>query len=77
MAYDVNYYYGTEQKFLEVYIRNETSNIIKRAKVSEEKSGTTAFVEMIEPGQEKLIIIEVDPILDDYYFVFSDIEIME
>lgn len=77
-AYYVVDYDYIEQDTLTVFVKNNTNQILDQAVVEEVNTGKTAMVESIEPGQEKIVTIEVYPRTDeDYKFQVKDIQFEE
>lgn len=77
-AYYVVDYDYVEQDTLTVFVKNNTNQILDQAVVEEVNTGKTAMVESIEPGQEKVVTIEVYPRADeDYKFQVKDIQYEE
>lgn len=77
-AYYVVDYDDVEQDTLTVFVKNNTNQVLDQAVVEEVNTGKTAIVESIEPGQEKIVTIDVYPRgEEDYTFKVEDIQFKE
>lgn len=77
-AYYVVDYDYVEQDTLTIFVKNNTNQILDQAVIEELNTGKAAIVESIEPGQEKIVTIEVYPRADeDYKFQVKDIQYKE
>lgn len=75
--YEVEYE-GVNQKTLTVFIRNDSQKILENAVLKEKKSGNTVEVKTLEPGEEKIVSINVYSLTDsDYEFELLDINFKE
>ena len=75
--YEVEYE-GVDQKTLTVFIRNDSQKILENAVLNEKKSGNTVEVKTLEPGEEKIVSINVYNLTDsDYEFELLDINFKE
>ena len=75
--YEVEYE-GVDQKTLTVFIRNDSQKILENAVLNEKKSGNTVEVKTLEPGEEKIVSINVYNLTDsDYKFELLDINFKE
>ena len=75
--YEVEYE-GVSQKTLTVFVRNDSQKILENAILKEKKSGNTVDVKTLEPGEEKIVSINVYSLTDsDYEFELLDINFKE
>lgn len=75
--YEVNYD-GVGQKTLTIFVRNDSQKILENAVLKEKKSGNTVEVKTLEPGEEKIVSINVYSLTDsDYEFELLDINFKE
>ena len=75
--YEVEYE-GVSQKTLTVFVRNDSQKILENAVLKEKKSGNTVEVKTLEPGEEKIVSINVYSLTDsDYEFELLDINFKE
>ena len=77
-AYMVVDYDYVDQETLTVFVKNESKQTLEQATVEEVNTGKTAIIESIEPGQEKIVTIDVYPTTDEEYeFELKDIQFKE
>lgn len=71
-------YANVEQDTLVIFIKNNSTRVLESAKITESNTNTSEYVYQLEPGQEKILTIEVYPNADnEYNFEISDIEFKE
>lgn len=74
-AYYVVDYNYVDQDTLTVFVKNNSTQILDQAIVQEVNTGKTGVIESIEPGQEKIVTIDVYPNSDNNYdFEINDIQ---
>lgn len=74
-AYMVVDYDYVDQDTLTVFVKNESKQIVDQAIVEEVNTGKSAVIESIEPGQEKIVSIDVYPTSEEEYkFELKDIQ---
>lgn len=77
-AYMVVDYDYVDQDTLTVFVKNESKQTLEQATVEEVNTGRTAIIESVEPGQEKIVTIDVYPTSDEEYeFELKDIQFKE
>lgn len=75
--YEVEYE-GIPQKTLTVFVRNNSQRTLENAKLKETSSGNTIDVKTLEPGEEKIVSINVySSRKSNYEFELSDIKFIE
>lgn len=75
--YEVEYE-GVSQKTLTVFVRNDSQRILENAILKEKKSGNTVEVKTLEPGEEKIVSINVYNFTNsNYEFELLDINFKE
>lgn len=75
--YEVEYE-GVNQETLTVFIRNDSQKTLENAILKEKTSGNTTEVKTLEPGEEKIVSINVYSSKDsNYEFELSNIEFKE
>jgi ABC-type transport system involved in cytochrome bd biosynthesis fused ATPase/permease subunit len=71
--YEVKYK-KVEQRTLTVFVKNNSTQTVDDAVIKEVNSNSQAVVYSIEPGQEKIVTLEVYPNFeDDYKFEISEV----
>lgn len=74
-AYMVVDYDYVDQDTLTVFVKNESKQTVQQAVVEEVNTGKSAVIESIEPGQEKIVSIDVYPTYEEEYkFELKDIQ---
>ena len=75
--YEVNYD-GVGQKTLTIFVRNDSQKILENAILKEKSSGNISEVKTLEPGEEKIVSINVySSKSNNYEFELSNIEFKE
>ena len=75
--YEVEYE-GVSQKTLTVFVRNDSQNTLQNAQLKEKTTGNTTNVNSLEPGEEKIVSINVYSSKEsNYEFELSNIEFKE
>lgn len=71
-------YEGVHQKTLTVFVRNDSKNVLESANIIETKSNSQETIKYLEPGQEKIISIDIyQNNQEDFQFTIDNIKFIE
>lgn len=75
--YDIDYSY-VDQNTLTVFVKNKSDKILESAKITERNTYSSEYIYALEPGQEKIVTLDIYPIEDgSYEFQITDIKFKE
>lgn len=75
--YDIDYSY-VDQNTLTVFVKNNSSKILESAKITESNTYSSEYIYALEPGQEKIITLDIYPNKEgSYEFQITDIKFKE
>lgn len=71
-------YEGVHQKTLTVFVRNDSKNVLESANIIETKSNSQETIKYLEPGQEKIVSIDIyQNNQEDFQFTIDNIKFIE
>ena len=58
-AYYVTTYHQSDQSTISIYVKNNSNKILKSAKITEKDSNSSEYICYLNPGEEKIVSLEV------------------